>query len=160
MQTAHSAVLFCRGSSLSSNGYTHTQIKDYHHHYYYILIIRVHVKNVEKGGLPRGLGIQWTTTAAWLSQDKWVKLILFTSWMACFPHRFQFREQSRKKNKKARKLGALFFFFFIERALVRFFGKLKDAAMQFDPPSPPPNLFLFSNPYLVRTVLSELKISR
>lgn len=44
--------------------------------------------------------------------------------------------------------------------MVRFFGKLKDAAMQFDPPSPPPNLFLFSNPYLVRTVLSELKISR
>lgn len=80
--------------------------------------------------------------------------------MACFPHRFQFREQSREKNKKARKLGALFLFFFIERALVRFFGKLKDAAMQFDPPPPPPNLFLFSNPYLVRTVLSELKISR
>lgn len=63
--------------------------------------------------------------------------------MACFPHRFQFREQSRKKNKKARKLGALFFFFFfIERALVRFFGKLKDAAMQFDPhPHPPTSSF-------------------
>lgn len=44
--------------------------------------------------LPRGLGIQWTTTAAWLSQDKWLKVTLLTSWMACFPTGFQFKEQS------------------------------------------------------------------
>lgn len=64
-----------------------------------------------------------------------MKLILFTSWMACLPHGFQFREQSREEKQKDKKIGL---FFPPERALVKFFGKLLDAAMQANTPTPPP----------------------
>lgn len=76
--------------------------------------------------------------------------------MACFPHGFQFREQSREKNKKRWENQVLFL---TERTLVRFFGKLKDAAKQANttplynetPPTHvhPPNLFLFQTPILL-----------